>query len=79
MANIIFQSRTLQELGGFDYRVVALDLSDFHYEVAGPQDAMGVVSWIVPTETEMRQIKEDLLQEYLGELYTRASNKAAAK
>ena len=77
MAHIIFQSRTLQELGGFEYRVVYKSNSEFCYEIQGPTDAMGVVSWEAAGETELRQIKDDLLKEYLGELQTRAMTNPA--
>jgi hypothetical protein len=71
MAKIIFTSRTLQKFGGFDYRIVYKGNSSFAYEVQGPSDAMGVVSWVAPGDVQLRQIKEDLLQEYLGELQSR--------
>ena len=72
MARVIFESRTLQEFGGFEYRIVSKASGDFYYEVHGSKDAMGVESWIAAGETALRSIKEDLVREYLGELVARS-------
>lgn len=71
MARVIFESKTLQEFGGFAYRVVSKGSSAFAYEVHGAADAMEVVSWAAPGDEQLKQIKDDLLQEYLGELVNR--------
>lgn len=72
-AIIICESRTLQKFGGgFEYRVVATSPDDFVYEVKGSIDAMGIESWIAADNVQRVDIRSDLTESYLRDLYLSA-------